>query len=265
VERGSGDPHLRTLAARRNADDAGDAPEEREERAWKSGMTWPPGYPFALVLQRARQQDQQALSALYKRFLPVVYRFVLARVDDPHLAEDLTADTFFAMVKDIGGTRASDELGFSAWVLGIARSRIAQHFRRQQIRAAAERELAPTAEPITSQDQDEPLTIITARESWGIVVAALNRLTEEQRAVVLYRCVLGYSAEEVGSLLDKQPGTIRALQFRALASLARHLGIEQHGHHGHQGQQAERTQPGAEKRPLPSRHHAGRNSDADRR
>jgi RNA polymerase sigma factor (sigma-70 family) len=102
---------------------------------------WPPASPFALVLQRARQQDQQALSALYKRFLPVVYRFVLARVDDPHLAEDLTADTFFAVVKDIGATRASDELGFSAWMLGIARSRIAQHFRRQQIRAAADRDL----------------------------------------------------------------------------------------------------------------------------
>jgi RNA polymerase sigma-70 factor, ECF subfamily len=227
-------------------------------------MTWPPAAPFALVLQRARQQDQQALSALYKRFLPVVYRFVLARVDDPHLAEDLTADTFFAVVKDIGATRASDELGFSAWVLGIARSRIAQHFRRLQIRTEAERELAPStqAEPRASDDEDDPLAIITARESWGTIVAALNRLTEEQRAVVLYRCVLGYSAEEVAELLDKQPGTIRALQFRALASLARHLGIEQHGH---QGQQVERTQPGAEKRHLPARHQAGRNSDADRR
>jgi len=222
-------------------------------------MTWPPAFPFALVLQRARQHDQQALSALYQRFLPVVYRFVLARVDDPHLAEDLTADTFFAVVKDIGGTHVSDELGFSAWVLGIARSRIAQHFRRQQIRTEAERELAPVAETLTSDDEDDPLAIITARESWATVVAALNRLTDEQRAVVLYRCVLGYSAEEVADLLNKQPGTIRALQFRALASLARHLGIEK------RGQNTGRTQSGTDGLRPPHRPQAGRNSDADRR
>jgi RNA polymerase sigma-70 factor (ECF subfamily) len=252
VDRGSLDPRQRSLATQRT---------EREQWAWRSGMTWPPAAPFALVLQRARQQDQQALSALYKRFLPVVYRFVLARVDDPQLAEDLTADTFFAVVKDIGVTRARDELGFSAWVLGIARSRIAQHFRRQQIRTEAERELAPAAEPLASDDEDDPLAIITARESWGTVVAALNRLTEEQRTVVLYRCVLGYSAEEVADLLDKQPGTIRALQFRALASLARYLGIEGQG----QNRNAKRTPPGTDKPRMPYRHQAGRNSDADRR
>ncbi len=222
-------------------------------------MTWPPAFPFALVLQRARQQDQQALSALYKRFLPVVYRFVLARVDDPHLAEDLTADTFFAVVKDIGGARARDELGFSAWVLGIARNKVAQHFRRQQVRTESERELASMAEPRTSEDEDDPLAVITARESWSTVVAALNRLTDDQRAVVLYRCVLGYSAEEVADLLDKRPGTIRGLQFRALASLARYLGIEKHG------QRAGRTRSGADEHHPPHRSRAGRDSDAGRR
>jgi RNA polymerase sigma-70 factor (ECF subfamily) len=217
VGRRSDSPHQKGPAAQRDA---------RVEQHWRTGLTWPPDLPFVVVLQRARQQNQQALSALYKRFLPVVYRYVLARVDDPHVAEDLTADTFFAIVKDIGGTRASDELAFSAWVLSIARSKVAQHFRRQHTRAGVEREMAPTAEPRTTDDEDDPLAIITARESWGTVAGALNRLTEEQRAVVLYRCVLDYSAEEVANLLGKQPGTIRALQFRALASLARHLGIE---------------------------------------
>ena len=233
--------------------------DARKERYWKSGMTWPPDLPFPLVLQRARQQDQQALSALYKRFLPVVYRFVLARVSDQHLAEDLTADTFFAVVKDIGVTRASDELGFSAWVLGIARTRVLQHFRRQHVRMEAERELAPSrAEPLTRDDEDDPLEIITARESWGTIVAALNRLTEDQRSVVLYRCILGYSAEEVGDLLDKNPGTVRALQFRALASLSRHLGFE------NKSGRSRQKWPGAEGAHGQRSTQAGRNDDADR-
>ena len=77
----------------------------------------------------------------------------------------------------------------------------------------------------TVGDEDDPLLVITAREDWATISGALARLTEAQCAVLLYRYVLGYSTEEVATLLGKRPKAIRALQSRALASLARHLGI----------------------------------------
>lgn len=160
---------------------------------------------------------------LYKRFLPVVYRFVLARVSDVHTAEDLTSETFFAIIEHIRETRAQDELTFVAWALGIARNQVAMHFRR--LRARPTSQFAPHDTELADNvaHERDPLDIITARESWAEVVAALDRLTEEQRSVILYRSVLGYSAEDVAQLLGKQPGAVRALQFRALASLARFL------------------------------------------
>ncbi len=48
-------------------------------------------------------------------------------------------------------------------------------------------------------------------------------MPEEQRTVLLYRCVLGYDTGEVARLLGRQAGAVRALQFRALSSLARLL------------------------------------------
>ena len=193
-----------------------------------NGMIWPTSEPFEEVLQRSREADHQALSLLYRRFLPVVYRYILVRIGDPHYAEDLTSDTFFAMVEGITGTRASDELSFAAWLLGIARNKVAMHFRRLRTRVEVwQDELASSSADIQAVgDEDDPLTIITARESWATVADALARLTEEQRTVVLYRCVLGFSTEDVATLLEKRPKAIRALQSRALASLARHLGIE---------------------------------------
>ena len=99
------------------------------------------------------------------------------------------------------------------------------HFRRLKTR--------PTLRPMTADEADtanwalpgerDPLDVITARERLVEVVSALDRLTEEQRAVILYRAVLGYSAEDVGRLLGKQAGAVRALQFRALGALARLL------------------------------------------
>ena len=168
----------------------------------RTGMTWPPAMPFATVLARARTLDARAISLLYHRFLPVVYRFILARVSDTHLAEDLTSETFFAVLEGIVSARADDELGFAAWILGIARNRIAMHFRRQRARPETPLDLTEVAAlPAAPPGEGDPLAILTARESWHEVVAALARLTDDQRTVVLYRCVLGYSAEEVGNLM----------------------------------------------------------------
>jgi RNA polymerase sigma factor (sigma-70 family) len=190
----------------------------------QAGMTWPPALPFEQALRQAQAADKYAMGLLYRRFLPVVYRYTLARVGDAPTAEDITSETFFVVVARIAETRAHDELTFVAWALGIARNQIAMHFRRLRSRPTTQLLTAEAADIASAQPSDrDPLDVITARESLAEVVAALDRLTEEQRTVILYRCVLGYSADDVAQLLGKHSGAIRALQFRALASLARFL------------------------------------------
>jgi RNA polymerase sigma-70 factor (ECF subfamily) len=199
----------------------------RRRAAERSGMTWPPALPFAEIIRRARAADDYALTLLYRRFLPVVYRFILARISDTPTAEDITSETFFAVIERIGETRAQDELAFAAWTLGIARNQVATYYRRQRARPTSRLD-EPDGEYdlYTAAGEGDPLNIITARERWAEVVGALNQLTEDQRNVLLYRVILGYSAEDVGALLNKQAGAVRALQFRALASLARILGLD---------------------------------------
>lgn len=184
---------------------------------------WSPDMPFASVLERARELEHEALSLLYSHYLPVVQWYVVGRLSDIHLAEDVTSETFIAMVNSIERTRADDEPAFVAWLLGIARNKVMDHFRRQATLPQTRGVVAPWEEPAAGAEAGDPLNVVTARESWAEVVAALRRLTEEQRMVVLYRCVLGYETEEVARLMGRQQGTVRALQFRALASLTRIL------------------------------------------
>jgi RNA polymerase sigma-70 factor (ECF subfamily) len=187
---------------------------------------WPEGLTFERVLERARAHELEALSLIYRRFLPVVYRFVLSRVADVPLAEDLTSETFFAIVAGIAGVRAQDELGFATWALGIARHKLSQHFRHLKSRHEIPMALAEGAEgadPSATAEADDPLAVITARESWAEVVAALNHLTAEQRTVLLQRCILGRATEDVARIMGKPANAIYGLQFRALGSLARQL------------------------------------------
>ena len=184
---------------------------------------WAPNLPFTSVLERARELDHDALSLLYSHYLPVVQWYVVGRVGDIHLAEDVTSETFIAMVNSIDRTRAGDEPAFVAWLLGIARNKVVDHFRRQASLPATRAVIAPWEEPTAGAEAGDPLNVVTARESWAEVVAALRQLTEDQRMVVLYRCVLGYETGEVARMMGRQQGTVRALQFRALASLTRLL------------------------------------------
>ncbi|HEX9068748.1 MAG TPA: RNA polymerase sigma factor [Ktedonobacterales bacterium] len=186
-------------------------------------MTWPPNQPFERILAQARDLEPTAMSLLYSRFLPTVYRFIHARVSDPHQAEDVTAETFLAMVEHISQARAQDELSFAAWILGVARNKVLMYYRSSRTHQADSYEPAQMDHRPAEGDEGDPLAVLTAREHWQEIVAALNQLTDDQRTVVLYRCILGYSSDDVAKLMGKNNGTVRALQFRALASLARIL------------------------------------------
>ena len=188
-----------------------------------TGYTWPPGLPIGQTLERARHLDQTAISLLYRRFLPIVYRYALAHVGNAPQAEDVTSETFYAMVDGITSMRAQDERSFTAWLLGIAHNKVARHYRAVRARVEVPLALAEDAQPFAVAEGADPHTVVAVRERWADIVEAMQSLTEEQRTVVVYRCALGYSTDEVAEMLGKPANAIRGLQFRALASLSRHL------------------------------------------
>ena len=57
------------------------------------------------------------------------------------------------------------------------------------------------------------------------VAHAMRRLTPEQREAIELRFFAGLSAKEAAEAMGRQEGTVRGLQFRAIAALRRELGI----------------------------------------
>jgi len=64
------------------------------------------------------------------------------------------------------------------------------------------------------------------RQELDAVGSALGSLTEEQREAIALRFFAGLSAREAAAAMGKQEGTVRGLQFRAIAALRRQLGID---------------------------------------
>lgn len=184
------------------------------------------------LLDRARQGNAEALSALYQRFLPGIFGYMATRVPDRATAEDLTADVFLQMVEGIAHLRAEDEAGISAWLLRIARVTVAGYYRKREKQPAPlslpdeawENTQAASLMLLESHPEADPVQWTEAREDWQAVVGAINRLTEEQRQVLVGRLILGYDVATVAHMLGKKANAVKALQFRALQSLQRLLG-----------------------------------------
>lgn len=210
--------------------DCAPSPSHSGTFAERMGWTWPPNIKFVNVLAGARDNNRASLSMLYHRFRPVVYRYILARVADVDIADDLTSETFMAMIRGIHATRAEDELGFAGWLIGIARNHVLMHFRQQKVHPEVGLQPHWGSDSQSVAEEDDPLLVLMARETWDETLTALYQLTPEQQQVVMLRCVLGYPTDEVATKMGKNTGTIRALQFRALASLSRLLSSNANAH-----------------------------------
>src|SRR6266545_7160929 len=91
------------------------------------------------VVRRARAGDRDALGELYDRFRDRVARFATGRLGDPEKAEDVTSETFEAVLRGLAAYRPG--MDFEAWLFTIAHRRVSDHFRRQARRREVVMEL----------------------------------------------------------------------------------------------------------------------------
>jgi RNA polymerase sigma-70 factor (ECF subfamily) len=190
---------------------------------------------FTRLLDSARRGESEALSTLYREFLPGVFGYIATRVPDRATAEDLTSEVFLKMIEGISQLRTSDEAGFAAWILQIARISVAGFYRKREKQPvhvpleATSEDKEGNAESLTlpaSHPDSDPVRWTEARDEWNTTVKAMNMLTEEQRQVLIGRLLLGYDVATVARMLGKNDNAVKALQFRALHSLQRLLARE---------------------------------------
>jgi RNA polymerase sigma-70 factor (ECF subfamily) len=168
----------------------------------------------ARLVERAQQGDREAIGELYRRHVDTIYRYVQVRVRDEVVAEDLTAQVF---LKALEGLPTYQQTGkpFLAWLYRIAYARVVDHFRKQGRRQeVALFETLPANDPPPGQ-------LIEAEAEWSMAIDLLAQLTDDQQDVLVLRFLGELSLVEVAETLGKTVGATKALQHRALASLAR--------------------------------------------
>lgn len=172
-----------------------------DERAW---------------LEKARENDVEALGRLYDRYAPLIYSYLYRRLYDARLAEDLTGEVFVRVLQAIQSRRLW-HTSFRGWLYRIAHNLVVDYYRRQpstQTVALDERLMAA---------QDDPDSALAEKLSHQRLRAAIARLTWDQQQVLALRFGEQLSSQEVANVMGKTVGAVDALQHRALRTLRRIL------------------------------------------
>lgn len=169
------------------------------------------------LIHAAQAGDADAFAELYRNTVQSIYRYILFRVHDRQLAEDLTGDVFLRALK--GLSRYVDQgRPFVAWLYTIAHARIVDHYRRSD-RRPVEQDLN-VVQIAARTDMDRPML---QRQAARELRRAIARLTPDQQQVIILRFIEGKRTETVAEIMGKKPNAIKALQHRALRTLAKHL------------------------------------------
>ena len=148
-----------------------------------------------------------ALVALYDDAVGEVYGYLLARCRNRSVAEDVTSEVFMGAVDAV--RRGAVEAVTTAWLIGIARHKLVDHWRRVE---REQRRLTAVADEPTGAQVDDPwdahLDVLTARD-------ALERLGGHHRSALTLRYLDGLAVPEVADVLGRTVHATEALLVRA--------------------------------------------------
>jgi RNA polymerase sigma-70 factor (ECF subfamily) len=176
-----------------------------------------PGGSWELV-RAAQEGDRSAFAALYDEYVDVVFRYVLFRIGDRELAEDVTSETFLRALRRIGSvTYQGRDVG--AWFVTIARNLVLDHVKSSRFRL----------EVITAEVDDNqrvevgPEQQVLAGVTRSALLECVQQLGDDQRECIVLRFLQGLSVAETAAVMARNEGAVKALQHRAVRRLAQLL------------------------------------------
>jgi RNA polymerase sigma-70 factor (ECF subfamily) len=170
------------------------------------------------VVEAARRGDEAAFAVIYRELAPAVAGYF--RGQGARDADDLTGDVFVAVVRSMSQFVGDGE-ALRAWVFTIAHHRMVDAHRRrarQPDEAVPDSVLGSIAPAVVGPEAE-----VVERLAAAPALAALDRLTPDQRDTILLRVLGDLSVEQTAHILGKRPGAVKALQRRALAALRRDI------------------------------------------
>lgn len=181
--------------------------------------------PDEILMAAYQAGNQAAFGALYERYAGPVFGFLVRRLGDRALADDLYQEAFLRLHRARATYDASRP--FRAWLFGIVRNLVTDALRTQarggeaaSLDAPAERghgsseasgQRADLAAPDPSPERQA-----AARQMTSVLSDALRALPPDEATVLILARFEGLSYDDIGTILGRSAPATKQLAYRAL-------------------------------------------------
>lgn len=157
------------------------------------------------LVRKAKSGDKEAFSNLYASYYKEMYRYAYCILQNRQDAEDVVSDTVLDAYKSIKLLR--DEKLFKNWIFKILSNKcnrkIASYYEKNSY---YNENINETYENVNTEK------LLDLKE-------AFKTLNFEEKCIVTYKSILGYSSKEIGEMLDLKEVTVRSKLSRAIGKL----------------------------------------------
>jgi RNA polymerase sigma-70 factor, ECF subfamily len=166
-----------------------------------------------ILYSRLRSGDRQALATLAERYHGPLYKFLMRITGQAQLAEDLVQEAFIRMLS----FRGAPPERFRPWAYQIAHNLVRDHFRSAVVRKEIKSWLTEDSEvESTATDQQDMEFMMMQNSTRHQVTALLQRLSRNQREVLVLRFYHELSLGEIAEITGAPLGTVKSRLYHGL-------------------------------------------------
>jgi RNA polymerase sigma-70 factor (ECF subfamily) len=175
-----------------------------------------------LAIKKAQRGDHDAFRSLVEHHTQAVFRLAWRITGNTIDAEDMVQETFLRAWKQLG--KFDGRAAFGTWVHRIAANCSLDHIRSRKGKAeAADDPLARDPLMNVAHGGPSPERLAQSAEITGLLIPALDELTEMERAAFILRHYEGLPILEISRVLGVEAGAAKHSVFRAVQKLRRAL------------------------------------------
>lgn len=177
---------------------------------------------------RSNDEREALFDGLYEAHRHSLHAYLLGRTGDAELALDLLQEAFVRAWRNLDAVTALPEPRQRAWLYATSRNLVIDQYRARATRTAAQDVLVAEIESDGQISESAEQTVERVREL-DLVEAAMQRLPDELRTVLVLQVLGEHTSAEIGELLGRPAGTVRYQLSRARKLLAEQIQLLEAG------------------------------------
>ncbi|MBK9329997.1 MAG: sigma-70 family RNA polymerase sigma factor [Sphingobacteriales bacterium] len=176
------------------------------------------------LIQRYINGDENSLNLLLNKHQRKIFSFILMRVKDRALSEDIFQDTFFKVIDSLRNGKYNEEGKFLPWVMMIANNLCMDHFRRiKRMPIIVDSDGKDILNVLRFADESREDEIIKQQTS-KTVKELVEKLPADQKEVLILRHYADLSFKEIAEMTGTNINTALGRMRYALLNLRKMIG-----------------------------------------